>query len=85
MKPHIITNLRYPKKAIKKKIEGTVFLSFVVDTTGKVVDVKIIQGVHSSIDNEAIRVVKSLERWIPARQKGIKVKASYSLPIRFKI
>ena len=73
----------YPDEAKRLEIKGTVTVSFVVDTEGVIVETKIFQGVHPSIDNEALRVVQLMPRWQPGTQNGRKVRVSYKLPIKF--
>ena len=82
---YISENLEYPEKALKKEIEGIVVLSYVIDTTGKVTDVKVVQGVHPLLNKEAIRVIKSMDQWLPAIQSGEKIRFQYKQPIRFKL
>lgn len=78
-------NLKYPKKAAKKNIEGTVYVNFVVNTAGKVIDVKVLKGIGYGCDEEAARVVKKMPNWVPGTQKGEKVSVRYNLPIKFKL
>ena len=82
---HISENLEYPEKALNKEIEGIVVLSYVIDTTGNVTDVNIEQGVHPLLNKEAIRVIKSMDKWLPAIQSGEKTRLQYKQPIRFKL
>lgn len=78
-------NVRYPESARKNKIEGTVFVAFIVETTGKLSDVKIEKGVHDLLDAESIRVVNMMPDWIPGEKNGKPVKAQMTLPISFKL
>lgn len=82
---YIAERLKYPEEAKKQKIEGKVFVSFVIDTTGQVTNVKVMRGVHPLLDAEAIRVVKALPRWEPAKQRGKKVRISYVVPVQFSM
>lgn len=77
--------IRYPHNARTKGIEGTVYVGFVVDTIGQIVNVKIRRGVHQSIDEEAIRVVKKMPKWEPGRIDGELARVAYTLPIKFKL
>lgn len=83
LQTYIAERLKYPEEAKKQKIEGKVFVSFVIDTTGLVTNVKVMRGVHPLLDAEAIRVVEALPRWEPAKQRGKKVRISYTVPIQF--
>jgi protein TonB len=85
LKKYLSDNLSYPRKAAKKNIEGTVYISFVVDTDGKVTEVTILKGIGYGCDQEAERVVKRMPSWIPGQHEGKKVKVRYSLPISFKL
>ena len=60
-------------------------MSFVVDKTGKVTNVKILRGVDKYLDAEAVRVVSSLPKFSPGKQRGKSVKVQYNVPISFKL
>ncbi|HWS00758.1 MAG TPA: TonB family protein, partial [Prolixibacteraceae bacterium] len=81
----IAQEIRYPADAHEKKIQGKVFVSFVVNSTGKVEDAKIERSVSPSIDKEAIRVVSLMPDWKPGKQRGQAVSVSYTIPIEFKL
>lgn len=78
-------NLTYPAEAAAKKVEGKVFLSFVVGESGEIRNPKILKGLGYGIDEEAIRVVMSMPRWSPGRQSGKAVAMTYNLPIQFTL
>jgi protein TonB len=82
---YLQNSLNYPQEAVRNKIQGTVFVQFVVNRDGKIVDVKVVRGVHSLLDNEAIRVVKNMPAWIPAEQQGKKVRSQFTLPVTFTL
>ena len=67
---YISNNVKYPDDAAKKKVEGKVFVTFVVDTDGKITDVSLLRKVFPSLDAEAIRVISGMPNWIPGKQKG---------------
>ena len=69
-----------PQEGAKKGLAGKVFVEFVVDTDGSVIDVAILRGVHPLLDEEAIRVVNSFPEFIPGQQRGKPVKVRYRLP-----
>jgi protein TonB len=81
----LASNARYPKEARKQWIEGTVFVSFVIEKDGAVSSVKVVRGVHPLLDNEALRVVGSLERWTPGTLLGKPVRVQFSMPIKFSL
>lgn len=82
---HVVEEIKYPKKARKKGLAGKVFVEFVIDTDGVVIDVAILRGVHPLLDQEAIRVVKSFPDFIPGQQRGKPVKVRYRLPMNFAL
>jgi periplasmic protein TonB len=65
-------------------VSGTVYVSFVVDTAGQVTLVKVVRGINSVLDQEALRVVSSLPKWTPGRQRNRKVPVQFTLPIGFE-
>jgi protein TonB len=79
------TNLIYPEIALKKGIQGTVYIRFVVSEDGSVADVKIEKGVDQTLDDKVLQVVKNLPKWRPGKQRGMPVKVSYEIPVRFRI
>jgi len=81
----ISNNLVYPKKAIKKKIEGLVTVKYIVQIDGTITDIKVIRKVHPLLDNEAVRIIKLMDKWIPAIQRGKPVKTAYNQEFNFKL
>lgn len=81
----IARNTMYPPIAKENNITGRVFVSFIVDKTGKVTNVKILRGIDKHLDAEAIRVVSSLPEFFPGKQRGKFVKVQYNVPISFKL
>lgn len=82
---YIATNLKYPEEAKKQRIEGRVYISFIVTPGGKTDQIKILKKVHPSLEAEAIRVIENMPEWTPGKQRGKKVAVSYALPINFKL
>ena len=79
-------NLRYPADAQRARVQGKVFISFVVCTDGSLCDYEVVKGVDSSVDQEALRVVKAMSgRWKPGVYRGEKVRVKYNLPINFAL
>ena len=78
-------NLRYPQVALENGISGTVLVAFAIDTLGVVSDVKVDKGVDPLLDQEAIRLVKGLPNWKPARKNGKPVKSRFRVPVRFRL
>ncbi len=77
--------IKYPEEAKELGIQGRVFVNFVIETNGSVSHVKVLRGIGGGCDEEAIRVVKSMPKWTPGKQRGIPVRVSYNLPIKFTL
>lgn len=82
---YLAQHVRYPEEAEKNGIGGMVYVQFVIDTTGKVVEPKVIRGVSPELDAEALRVVSEMPAWKPGMQRGKPVRVSFTLPIKFKL
>jgi len=75
----------YPQEAIDKKIRGTVFLTFIVETDGSVSNVSVIQGVDPLIDVEAVKAIESSPKWSPGLQRGQPVRFRYAIKLNFTL
>ncbi|HVN59527.1 MAG TPA: energy transducer TonB [Bacteroidales bacterium] len=82
---YVYSNIQYPEIAKENNLQGRVILRFCVTYKGGVDQVSVIKGVDPSLDNEAIRVVKTLPPWKPGKQGGKPVNVWYSLPIVFQL
>ncbi len=82
---YVANNIHYPEKAKDAGIEGRVFIGFVIRKDGSVSDVKVMKGIGGGCDEEAVRVINSMPKWTPGRQKGEPVNVNYSMPINFKL
>jgi protein TonB len=82
---YIGENLEYPAEASDNNIQGRVILKFAVNTDGSVDRVEVIKGVDNSLDNEAIRVVKTLPRFKPGKQNGVAVPVWFTIPVVFQL
>ncbi len=80
---YLTENLRYPQMAREAGIQGTVFVTFVVERDGSVTDVRVLRGIGGGCDEEAVRVVRNMPRWTPGRQRGQPVRVQFNMPIRF--
>ena len=87
MKKFLGENLNYPQTAIEEELQGKCFLSFIVDTQGNISDVTVTRGVPDckECDREAVRVVKQMPKWTPAKNGGKVVKSKFNLPVTFKL
>jgi TonB family protein len=81
---HIHHNLFYPVRARQNGIKGTVFVQFVVDEDGKVVETGIVRGVEKDLDKEAVRVVNSMTNWTPGKQRGENVRVAFAVGVKFE-
>lgn len=81
----VAEHIEYPTLAKELEIQGKVYVQFVVTNTGAVSDVKVMRGADKLLDDEAVRVVKSLPHFQPGEQGGKKVNVYYTLPINFKL
>ena len=77
--------VRYPSLALRNGVEGKVFVSFTVDAKGEVTDVRIVKGLGSGLDEETMRAIKTLPRFIPGKQNGNDVSVSFTVPVTYKI
>jgi len=80
----ISKNLKYPKQAIRHRVDGRVFIEFVVDRNGQINNMKVLKGIGSGCDEEAMRVL-ALTQWEPGRQRGNPVNVRMVIPVFFKI
>lgn len=77
--------LVYPEIAKENGVQGRVVLQFTVEKDGSVTNVKVLRGVDSSLDKEAVRVVASSPKWTPGRQRDRAVKVTYTFPVIFQL
>ena len=78
-------NIKYPVVAEENGIQGRVVATFVVERDGSITDVKIVKSVDPSLDKEAVRVLKSMPKWIPGKQNGQAVRVKYNVPVLFRL
>ena len=83
----IIKNTIYPKEASKAGQQGKVYIRFTIDKEGWVdpESVKVMKGEFELLNQEAIRIIKSMPRWKPATQLGKPIRTQYTIPIIFKL
>ena len=82
---YIATHIKYPTMAAENNIQGRVVVKFVVKKDGNVGEVVVLRGKDPDLDKEAVRVVKTLPRFIPGKMNGQSVSVWYTLPINFKL
>jgi TonB family protein len=82
---YLQANVKYPPDAKKARLQGKVFISFVVERDGSLTNCAILKGVSPDIDAEALRVVNNSPKWKPGIQNGRPVRVQYSIPLNFKL
>lgn len=78
-------SIKYPVIAQENGIQGRVSCSFVVNKDGSIVDAEVIRGVDPSLDKEALRVINSMPKWSPGKQRGKPVRVKYTVPVTFRL
>ena len=81
LKSFIESNLCYPN--LLDCVEGSVIVRFIVEKDGSISDVKVIRSIEPLVDDEAVRVVRSMPKWIPAEKDGKAVRYRFMLPVKF--
>ncbi len=84
---YLNSKIKYPEECRKMGVEGKVFVKFIVDATGNIINVQVLRGVVDGklLEKEAIRVVESMPNWKPGTQGGKAVSVYFTLPISFKL
>ena len=85
MQRWVYAYLKYPDYAVSNGIQGRVLVDFVIDERGKMTDVSVRKGVHSTLDEEAVRVISASPDWKPGRLNGKKVKTAMSVYVEFRL
>lgn len=78
-------NIKYPEEAAKAKIQGKVYIGFIVEKDGKITNAKVLRPVNKYLDAEAINVVINMPKWIPGKQKGKNIRVKYTIPVNFRL
>ncbi len=81
----ISKNVKYPVAAQENGIQGRVVVGFIVRKDGSISDIQVMRGVDPALDKEAVRVVGSMPKWQPGKQRGVAVSVKYILPVSFKL
>ena len=82
---YLAENIQYPEQAKADKVEGRVFISFVIEPDGTVSNAEVLRGIGGGCDEEALRVVQSMPNWKPGMVDGKPVRVHYNIPITFKL
>ena len=81
----VARQMHYPEEAEEKGIEGRVLIRFVVEKDGRLTNFEVIETPDPLLSDEALRVLKQMPKWIPAKNKGKDVRCRYSMPILFRL
>ncbi len=81
----VMRRTNYPQEAIEKRIQGKVFITFIVEPDGYVTNVTVVKGVDPLIDNEAVKAIEASPKWSPGLQRGQPVRVRYSMWLTFLI
>ena len=82
---YLSKNIKYPSMAQENNIQGRVIVEFVVNKDGSIVEPKVMRSVDTSLDNEAMRVIKLMPKWTPGKQRGKAVRVRYTVPVLFRL
>ena len=82
---YLVKSIRYPQKARENRIQGRVILTFIVEKNGNLSDLRVLRSVDTSLDDEALRVLKISPQWVPGTQFGKPIRVRYSVPIGFSL
>jgi len=80
---YIASKMHYPDEAVANGVQGRVWVKFVINSKGELVNPEIYRSVHPDLDNEALRVIKTSPPWEPGIQSGVRVNVTYIFPINF--
>jgi protein TonB len=78
-------NIKFPVMAIEAGIQGTVYVSFIVEKDGSISHVNVARGIGGGCDEEAVRVIRKMPKWSPGKQRSIPVRVKINVPIKFKL
>lgn len=78
-------NIRYPKEAQERGLQGRVIVQFVVNKDGSICNEQVVKSVDPQLDAEAIRIIRSMPNWIPGKQRGEPVRVRFTLPVTFRL
>ena len=78
-------NIKYPTISQENGVQGRVIVQFVVNRDGSIVDPVVVRGVDPYLDKEALRVIASMPKWKPGKQRGKEVRVKYTVPVTFRL
>ena len=78
-------NFKYPQCLYFEEIRPIIYVQFIIDTIGNIINPKILKGYGGEIDEEVIKLISSMPKWIPGELSGKKVKVLFTIPIRLEL
>ena len=81
----IANNIQYPIVAEENGVQGRVLVSFVIKKDGSLSNVRVVKSVDSALDKEAVRLIKSMPKWSPGKEKGQFVNVKFTVPVTFRL
>ena len=78
-------NIQYPKQAKDTGVQGRVIIKFIIEKDGSISNAKVSRSLDTDLDNEALRLVKSMPKWNPGKQNGTEARVRYSVPVNFRL
>jgi TonB family protein len=82
---YVAKSIHYPATAKTKKIQGRVYVQFIIERDGSVSRAKIVRGIGGGCDQESLRVIRAMPKWTPGKMHGIPVQVQYTLPVKFSM
>jgi len=82
---YLQNTMKYPQEAREQGIQGTVYVTFTIDTDGSITDIAVLKSPHILLSEEAVRVVKLMPKWKPGTQRGKPVKVQINMPLAFTL
>lgn len=78
-------HLRYPAAARANHTEGKVIISFIIDRSGTPTNIRVVRGIGNGCEEEAVRLLKAMPKWMPGKMKGKEVRVQMNLPVKFQL
>ncbi len=85
MLDYLHSNINYPEKERKEGIQGTVYVNFVVNKDGSISDIKVLRGIHKTLDENAVKAVSNMPKWNPGKKDGKPEACSFNIPIKYSL
>lgn len=82
---YLARSIRYPENDAKENVQGRVIVKFIVEADGRISEPIIVKGVYPDIDDEALRVIRNMPKWTPAKNGGKTVATFFTLPVNFRL